>query len=202
VSAPRQRVEAQSVETALQRQQRELDLDQFVDVLVKGGIAAWRDGELQPRERARFLRQSDILSAAVAELKTLLDDADSEVRLDRLITLHEALGAVALIARQRLEDPAVDRALEKLLDSVRQESTTRAWKGRSSKRQQRETLTLAVGLQIRLRHPDQPARWVAGKTHGKLNKLLRARGELQVKQSTVYSYLRKNWARIAPPPKA
>jgi hypothetical protein len=66
-----------------------------------------------------------------------------------------------------------------------------------------ETFTLAVGKQLRSRYPNQSPPWIAEKAHKKVNELLQARGRRRAKRSTVYSYLRKkkNWARIAPPPK-
>jgi hypothetical protein len=67
--------------------------------------------------------------------------------------------------------------------------------------QQRENVILSVGLVFRQRHPDKSAKWIAPKAHKRINELLTARDEPKIKESTVYSCLRKNWARIAPPPK-
>ena len=63
---------------------------------------------------------------------------------------------------------------------------------------QRDDFILAVGKVFRQRHPDESARWIAPRAHRKVNDLLRARKKQPIKQSTVYTCLRKNWARIAP----
>jgi hypothetical protein len=197
MSPARQRVESQSVETALQRQQRELDLDQFVDVLVKGGIAAWHDEELQPPDRALFLRQSSILSAAVAKLKTLLDDADPEIRLARLITLHEALGAVALIARQRMEDPAADRVLKRLLTW---ESAATAREGISAKKDRRDEIIIAVAKPFVQRHPTEGPWQIAPRAIEEINRQLEARNRGKMKPDTIARHLKDLWPRLVPLP--
>jgi hypothetical protein len=103
--------QSETVETALSRQQCEFDLDQFVGLLIDAAQAAWGDKEkrLTPRQRHLFLRQGDILAAAVAELKTLLHHPNSAIRAKRMRTLHEALGSTAVIARHGIEDLVADR---------------------------------------------------------------------------------------------
>jgi hypothetical protein len=66
---------------------------------------------------------------------------------------------------------------------------------------QRNDFILAVGMVFRQKHPDKTARWVAPRAHPKVNDMLKRRGKPGIKESTVYSCLRKNWSRIAPPPK-
>jgi hypothetical protein len=78
-------------------------------------------------------------------------------------------------------------------------AATDARKERSSRGQQREIFCCEVGRELRKKHPRKSARWIAPRAHGKVNELLRARGLKRVRESTIYSYLRKNWALLAPP---
>ena len=106
--------DSRTVETSLQQQQCELDLNQFVDLLIYAAHAAWGDPKdaRTARERHLYLRQGDILATAVAELKGILHHRDLAVRAKRMRTLHEALGAAAVIARAGLEDPVADKVYD------------------------------------------------------------------------------------------
>jgi hypothetical protein len=107
--------QSETVELALQRQQCEFDLDQFVELLIHAAHAAWKDQERHNRREASlYLRQGDILEAAVADLKKLLHHPNSAIRAKRMRTLHEALGSAAVIARHGIEDPVADRLHERL----------------------------------------------------------------------------------------
>jgi hypothetical protein len=178
-----------------QQQQRELEsrraLEQLVEFLMNAASDAWHDKRLWGHgDRARYFgRNATLLATVDRQSKVMLDHPDAGVRADRLVDLHDMLEATAIIGGC-LNTPAARRL---------HGANTR--KGRSAKSRLGENFTLAVGKQFRLGHPNQNAKWVAGKSHKRVNELLRARSEKQVRWSTVYSYLRKNWARIAPPPK-
>jgi hypothetical protein len=165
-----------------------------VDALLKTQIitdADWRD--------TLYYRQAGILTGSVKELKTFLIDPDAYPRSKWahivLRIVYEITASSSILARRCIDDDLADQLL------YREYGPAHARGGRSETSRLTKTFTLAVGKQFRLRHPDQLARWIAGPTHKQVNKRLRARGKPQVRWSTVYSYLRKNWARIAPPPK-
>jgi hypothetical protein len=84
-------------------------------------------------------------------------------------------------------------------DESESPAATDARKERSSRGQQREIFCCEVGRELRKKHPHKSARWIAPRAHGKVNELLLARRLKRIRESTVYSYLRKNWALLAPP---
>jgi hypothetical protein len=145
--------QVETVKTALQC---EFDLDQLVNVLVHAGHAAWgdREGNLTPRERSLYLRQGDILEAAVADLKKLLYHPDLAVQAKRMRTLHEALGAAAVIARMRMEDPAADK-----LYNYQRTTASRAEK--TKKDQLRDEALDRLAAMVLREHPDETNNWLA-----------------------------------------
>jgi hypothetical protein len=153
--------------------------------------AEWRD--------MLYFRQAGILTGAVKELKTFLIDPGAYPRPQWahvvLRIVYEITASSSLLARRCIDDDLADQLL------YREYGPAHARGGRSETSRLTETFTLAVGKQLRLRHPDQSPPRIAKKAHKKVNKLLQGRGRRRAAESTVYSHLRKNWARIAPPPK-
>jgi hypothetical protein len=179
---------SENVETALQRQQCELDLNQFVDLLIHAAHAAWRSRELTPREASLYLRQSDILEAAVADLKKLLHHPDSTVWAKRMRTLHEALGSTAVIARHGLEDKATDRLHGRLRERLR---TTRGRKKKAHNDQlRRETLTRLIAEARRKKENQGETDWgIAGIVAAEASKLPGLIGRESISQRTVYDWI-------------
>jgi hypothetical protein len=86
-----------------QQQQRELkvqrELEELVKYLVKAARCAWEDQRLQGHgDRARYWARSvDLVTTVDKLLKMILEHPDADVRADRLIILHDALEAAAII---------------------------------------------------------------------------------------------------------
>jgi hypothetical protein len=93
----------------------------------------------------------------------------------------------------------------------------RARGGKSAPRQARDEVILEVGRALREKHPDKRADWLAPRAHVQVNDRLRTENRRRKeaaqhsspptvakllklpRESTVYSWVRENWARIAPP---
>jgi hypothetical protein len=123
----------------------------------------------------------------------------------------------AWLERERvLEQEREHAALE--YDALRKHLVAaRARGGKSAKKLKRDDVFFEVGLTLRQKNPNKPAEWIAPRAHRQVNDRLRAEYRklkeaaqhscpptvvkpLKLpRESTIYSYLRKNWARIAPP---
>lgn len=85
-------------------------LKQLKDFLAEAAADAASDQGLTEDERARLIRQRDILFNSVDELETILAaHKDADVREDQLFTLFKALGSACFIASQRVADPTRER---------------------------------------------------------------------------------------------
>jgi hypothetical protein len=151
--------------------------EEFITVLWTAAIAACHDKDLSVRERTLYLRQGDIFSAAVVELRAILvDHPDPDVQTNRLFTLYKALGSAAVIARHRMEDPAADRLRDHLRDCLRM---VHPLKGRSAKKDQRDEVIMGLAEPILQRFPKRPSWRIAGEIFGQANDLLKQRGLLR-----------------------
>jgi hypothetical protein len=85
-------------------------LDQLVQLLTKAASDAWHDQRLWGHgDRARYFGRSADLIMTVDKLsKVILDHPDAGVRTERLVALHDALEAAAIIGGC-LKTPAANR---------------------------------------------------------------------------------------------
>jgi hypothetical protein len=170
-------------------------LDQFVTALETGALGAAREGlTLDDLDDYVFLRrQKDLLVASVADLKALLvDHLDSAVRADRLLTLYQALGSAAVIARRALEDPAADYRHDRRRDRLR---TATARERKSAKSRRREDIIIKIAEA----YPGKTAHQTANKEFvERVNARLQRAGLKPLADDTIYRCVKEHWQRIAP----
>jgi hypothetical protein len=177
--------QSETVEMALQRQQCELDLDQFVELLIHAAHAAWKDQERHNRREASlYLRQGDILEAAVADLKKLLHHPNSAIRAKRMRILHEALGSAAVIARHGIEDPVADRLHDRLHTTPGRQKKAHNYQRRS------ETLDRLEAM-VRQEHPDEDDWWVAEEIATRASKLPDLIGRKSISKEGVHAWMKR-----------
>jgi hypothetical protein len=106
-------------------------IDQLTQLLTAAALDAATDrkAKFTDEERNQLRRQSGILSAAVAELRTLADHPRKHVRAHRLITLFGALGATTFIASHAVKSRALDRlrAASGANKNVQRRSSPKKW---------------------------------------------------------------------------
>jgi hypothetical protein len=74
-------------------------LEQLVALLMAAASDTWHNTKLRGRDRALHRGRGDTLLATVDRLsKVILDHSDAGVRADRLIDIHDALEAAAILA--------------------------------------------------------------------------------------------------------
>jgi hypothetical protein len=109
-----------------QQQQRELaagrDLEQLVGFLRGAASDAWLDQRLWGHgDRARYFgRSADLITTVDKLSKVILEHPDAGIRADRLIALHDALEAAAIIGGC-LKTPAINRLHAAALTEKRRE---------------------------------------------------------------------------------
>jgi hypothetical protein len=177
--------QSETVEMALQRQQCELDLDQFVELLIHAAHAAWKDQERHNRREASlYLRQGDILEAAVADLKKLLHHPNSAIRAKRMRILHEALGSAAVIARHGIEDPVADRLHDRL-------HTTPGRQKKAHNDQLRADTLNELEAKVRQEHQSESDWWIAGEVATRAGDCPDLIGRESIAQRSVYDWMKR-----------
>jgi hypothetical protein len=173
-----------------QQQQRELNarrgLEQLVEFLMNAARDVWQDQRLWGHgDRARFFgRGADLITTVNKLLEAISEHSDTGVRADRLIILHDALEAAAIIGGC-LKTPAVGR--------FRAIAATEA---KLTDGHRRDEVLVEVAKAILRERPTWNRSRVSDKEQT-FNKLLEARGLRKLKQPTIYKYLGKLWPRLS-----
>jgi hypothetical protein len=173
-----------------QQQQRELnarrDLEQLVTLMVNDASDAWRDQELPVRDRAPFYGRSVDLITTVERLsKALLDHPDAGVRADRLIDLHDALEAAAILA-DCLKNPIAHR---------RRTAANR--KAKAAKDDQRREIVARVAWPAVQKRPNGSPWGIAGDSEKPINDELGKRRLGRMGRDAIADHVKAIWPHLA-----
>ena len=151
-------------------------IDQLTQLLTAAALDAATDrkAKFTDEERNQLRRQSGILSAAVAELRTLADHPRKHVRAHRLITLFGALGATTFIASHAVKSRALDRL--------------RAASGANKNVQRKKGILQIIAEEMARRHCVGP---IDKATAGEFTDIVRERTGKKVEAETIMKYERE-----------
>jgi hypothetical protein len=175
-----------------QQRQRELDarsnLEQLVKTMLEAASDICRDPKLLGRDRALAFGRGAFLLAVVGRLsKVLLDHPDVDVRADRLIDLHDAIEAAAILAGG-LKAPVAHRL-----------RTAPFRAAKAAKDDQVDEVILKVAAPIRQRHRAEGPYQIAPRAIEEINEQLKERNLEERESDTIARRLKELWSRCAPP---
>jgi hypothetical protein len=170
-----------------QQRQRELDarsnLEQLVKTMLEAASDICRDPKLLGRDRALAFGRGAFLLAVVGRLSKVLLD----VRADRLIDLHDAIEAAAILAGG-LKAPVAHRL-----------RTAPFRAAKAAKDDQVDEVILKVAAPIRQRHPADGPYQIAPRAVEEINEQLKDRNLEEREPDTIARRLKELWSRCAPP---